>query len=109
MVADIKGPSGNLAAGAAYRPAGTEMQTDALQRRPAEEAANANDSVTLTGTASQLQALERAVAEVPEVDGERVSEVREAVADGTYRIDNERLASRLMRFEVMMSMGAQHQ
>lgn len=108
MVTEIKGPPSGVVTGATQRPTGIDPQAE-LTRAPQGDTAGAADNVSLTTAAAQMQALEKAVAETPEVDLERVNEVREAVADGTYHIDNNQLANRLMRFEVMMSMGARQQ
>jgi negative regulator of flagellin synthesis FlgM len=58
-----------------------------------------NDSVRITDTASRLQSLEARVREASPVDAQRVEQVRQAVTDGTYQVNHERLAERLIAFE----------
>jgi negative regulator of flagellin synthesis FlgM len=59
----------------------------------------ADSSVTLTDAARRLAALERAVANVPEVDTARVEELRSAIESGRYSVDAERIATRLLDLE----------
>lgn len=59
----------------------------------------ASDSLQLTDDAVLLQQLERATAEAPAVDSRRVAEVRRALADGSYRIDAQSIATKLARLE----------
>lgn len=58
-----------------------------------------SDSVKLTGDAVLLQQLEKAAAEAPVVDERRVAEVRQALADGSYRVDPQTVAAKLARME----------
>lgn len=57
------------------------------------------DAVRLTDTASQLKRIESRLASVPDVDQARVDAMRARLARGDYRVDAERLAERLARFE----------
>lgn len=59
-----------------------------------------DDAVSITSTAVNLQRIEASLAAVPEIDGRRVEEIRQQVEAGTYRINAERLADRLIRFEL---------
>lgn len=57
------------------------------------------DSLRLTGEAAGLQALQRELAGPADIDLNRVNEVRAALADGSYRIDPEQIASRMLALE----------
>jgi len=57
------------------------------------------DTVSLTDTAARLQALKAALPALPVVDTQRVEALRKAVADGTYRVDSEKLAEKMVEFE----------
>ncbi|MFD0739015.1 flagellar biosynthesis anti-sigma factor FlgM [Lysobacter koreensis] len=60
-------------------------------------AATAADSVRLTGEAEGLQALERQLGAAPAgIDVARVNAVRTAIADGSYRVDPQQIASRML-------------
>jgi negative regulator of flagellin synthesis FlgM len=63
------------------------------------KAGSSADRVDLTGEARQLQQLERQIASQPVVDRQRVETVRSAVQDGTFRVDAERIAEKLMTLE----------
>jgi len=57
------------------------------------------DSVNLTGEARQLQALEAQIASKPVVDAQRVQAVRTAVENGTFTINPERIADKMISLE----------
>lgn len=55
------------------------------------------DSLRLTGDAEGLQALERRLGAAPAgIDLARVDALRAAIADGTYKVDAEAVASRML-------------
>lgn len=54
------------------------------------------DSVDLTDSARQLQDLQAAVAGTPVVDSSRVDALREAIANGSYKVDPQRVADGLL-------------
>ncbi|WP_297526493.1 flagellar biosynthesis anti-sigma factor FlgM [Thiohalobacter sp.] len=58
-----------------------------------------SDQVTLTPQARQLRALEARIAEQPEVDGNRVAQIREALANGTFEVNAERIAAKMSSLE----------
>lgn len=62
------------------------------------------DSVRLTGEAEGLQALERQLGASPAgIDVARVNEVRAAIADGSYRVDAQRVADRMLALDSALS------
>jgi len=61
------------------------------------------DVVTLTDLGSRLQSLTQSVADVPVVDGKRVEQFRQAIADGSYQVDAQAVADKLANFEAMLS------
>jgi len=58
-----------------------------------------SDRVSLTGEARQLQELEQQVRNEPVVDTQRVEAVRTAVENGTFTINPERIAEKMMSLE----------
>lgn len=57
----------------------------------------ATESVRLTGEAEGLQALERELGAGPAgIDVARVNALRAAIADGSYRVDAQAVASRML-------------
>jgi len=57
------------------------------------------DSLRLTGEAAGLQALQRELAQAPAVDMAKVEAVREELASGTYRINPEKIAERMLELD----------
>lgn len=60
---------------------------------------SAGESVHLTDTANQLRELERQIGTLPVVDAQRVESLRQSIADGSYEVDAERVAEKLIAFE----------
>jgi negative regulator of flagellin synthesis FlgM len=57
------------------------------------------DSLNLTASASQLLELESRIKDMPVVDARMVEEVKRQLATGSFRIDPERSASKLLWME----------
>ena len=61
--------------------------------------APATDQVSLTPEAQQLRNLEEQVAAQPVVDTQKVNTVKELLANGSYEIDPDRIAGKMMSLE----------
>jgi negative regulator of flagellin synthesis FlgM len=59
--------------------------------------------VQITDAARQLAALEQALKSVPVVNEAKVAEIRKAIADGTYKIEPEKIADSLLRNDQEMA------
>lgn len=57
------------------------------------------DTVEITEMASQLKSLEQKLAKQPDVDQDHVNRVRDAIHRGEYRVDPDRVATKMMGFE----------
>lgn len=57
------------------------------------------DSVNITDSARRLFALAQAVHDAPEVDAQRVAALQQAVGNGQYTINPNRIADRLLQME----------
>ncbi|MCH4293815.1 flagellar biosynthesis anti-sigma factor FlgM [Shewanella sp. 3B26] len=60
------------------------------------------DSFVITSQAQQLQSVQSKLASLPEVDQKKVAEIKQAIAEGRYKIDPEKLAANIARFEKEM-------
>lgn len=60
---------------------------------------DAADSLKLTGEATTLQAIERELNTAPAIDAQRVQQVREALQNGSYRINPDAIASRMLELD----------
>jgi negative regulator of flagellin synthesis FlgM len=57
------------------------------------------DTVSLTDTAQTLRGIEQSLEKVPVVDAQRVEAIQQAISNGTYQVDSNRIAERLMGLE----------
>ena len=58
------------------------------------------DSVHITQSARSLAALSQAVQDTPDIDAGRVAATQQALAAGSYTINPERIASRMLQLEL---------
>ncbi|HFE36907.1 MAG TPA: flagellar biosynthesis anti-sigma factor FlgM [Gammaproteobacteria bacterium] len=65
----------------------------------------AADTVSLTGTASQLRALEQQLASLPVVDVQRVDSVKREISNGSYEINPPRIADKMIQMEMAINQG----
>ena len=63
----------------------------------------AGDTVSLTGTAAKLRSLEEQLATQPVVDAQRVDSIRRAIANGTYEINPQRVADKMIQIDSAIS------
>ncbi len=83
-----------VAAGPAVPKANTE--------RPAPQPKGSqvlSTDVQITRTARALAALEQSVRDLPAVDQSRVAAIRQRLDDGSYQLDSQRIADKLLRME----------
>ena len=61
-----------------------------------------SDTVSLTDTSAQLRSIESSLASLPVVDTQRVEAIKLAIADGSYQVDAESVADKLIDFEQIL-------
>lgn len=99
MAIEIKGVPQSL-----LTPAGDSNEAKGVQGEPtaaqrATGTPSTGDTVTITDTAAKLSRLEAGLAELPVVDTQRVEAIQQALANGNYEINAERIADKLLRME----------
>ena len=57
------------------------------------------EPVTLSDQAQQLQKITDKLSDQPTVNSARVAELKQAIAEGSYQVDSERVASKMLNFE----------
>lgn len=90
-------------AGAAQAGRNESVQTPKAQTATTPEAtasqARAGENVQLSREAQQLQKVNEKLREQPVVNRERVAQLKQAIADGSYQVDPQRVAAKLLNFE----------
>lgn len=64
---------------------------------------SASDKVTFTSTALHLQELEKLVASQPVIDTQRVNEIRNSIENGSFSINPERIADKMISLETALA------
>ena len=82
------------------QPTPVENQNNGTGKAAGEQSSVAtSDRVSLTGEAQKLKELESELATQPVVDSQRVNAVRNALEDGSFAVDPQRIAEKLISLE----------
>jgi negative regulator of flagellin synthesis FlgM len=57
------------------------------------------DTVSLTDTSERLRNLENTLANLPVVDTQRVEAIQQAIAEGSFEINAEKIAEKMLQFD----------
>lgn len=69
---------------------------------PGARGGSTGDQVTLTDTARRLSEVVQTASAQPAVDSARVEEIRQAIREGRYEVNPERIAEKLMKTEELL-------
>lgn len=76
---------------------GGDNKTRSTRSAPASASATSSSSeVELSSVAAKLQEIERALSNVPVVDADRVAEIKQAIAEGRFKVDSGKVADGLI-------------
>lgn len=73
-----------------------ESRTRSVANTGSAGAAAAGDKVELSSLSASMQQAEAAMAEVPVVDQSRVDEIKQAISEGHFKVDAEKVADGLI-------------
>lgn len=93
-----------------YKTTGTtggDTKVRATRASPAQTASSSSD-VELSPLASQLKQLQSSVSDVPQVDAAKVSEIKQAIADGRFEVHPEKIADGLINSVRQMLQAQTH-
>jgi len=74
----------------------TSTQAASAEQNKAQSPATRGENVKLSNQAKNLNQLEQKLGEYPEMDDDRVSQIRAALEDGSYKVDAEKLAQKML-------------
>lgn len=74
---------------------GSPTDADSLTSAPS----SSGENVQLSPEAQQLQQVSEKLRDMPSVDNDRIAQLRQAIADGSYKVNSQQLASRIIAFE----------
>lgn len=106
MAIDFNRPSGAVTPPSTGRSSNVQNTERPSAQQPTAEAvkntgsaAVSGESVQLSPEAQRLQQTAEKLSQQPSVDQERVAQIKQAIADGSYQVDPQRVASKLLAFE----------
>ncbi len=83
----------------------SQLKASVEKHLPAAESgkSSASDTVSLSENAVQLGKVDNTSVAAPVVDTKRVEEVKQAISDGSFKVDAEKIADKLMKFETVLT------
>ncbi|MBB4811849.1 MULTISPECIES: flagellar biosynthesis anti-sigma factor FlgM [Pseudomonas] len=103
MVIDFNRLNNSPATSGTARTTGAKESAETKAPAPAKteqtSASQSGESVHLSNEAQQLQKVTDSLRDQPVVNKARVAELKQAIADGSYKVDSNRVASKLLNFE----------
>lgn len=79
----------------------TASSTQSVDSTHSTVKSGASDQVELSNQAQTLKKLESKLADLPDVDEERVAAIKSAIENGEYQINNTQIAEKLLRSDAL--------
>ena len=89
----------NAAQGKKTSPASDNNNTVSIDSKQG----NASDQITLTNSGKLIQQLEQQLQDIPVVDLEKVTQIRENINSGNHDISSARIAQKFTQYENLLS------
>lgn len=83
-------PNGGRSSGVNAKDSAPQTERTSTQER------NSRDSVILSQEAQSMNRLEESMANLPDVDSERVATIKQAIAEGRFEFDAQRIAENML-------------
>ncbi|WP_040262281.1 flagellar biosynthesis anti-sigma factor FlgM [Pseudomonas massiliensis] len=99
MVIDFRSVTGSTQVSSTTRTSGTKSVGAVDDVKSVEGTKQAGESVQLSDVAQHLQKVTDSLGTDAPVNASRVAELKQQIADGTYKVDSDRVASKMLSFE----------
>lgn len=103
MVAEINGPSGSAINALDQRGTKISQASEPSEAPDTKTQASGAEVVTLTDLAARLQQLTQSVADLPVADRQKIESLRQSIADGSYVVEPNLVAEKLVALESLLS------
>ena len=100
---NVSSPSGSSRAGITQANDGAALSANKVATvttaAAQPNASKSGESVQLSSEAKHLQKVTDKLRDLPEVNKDQVARLKQAISDGSYQVDSQRVASKLLDFE----------
>ncbi|WP_286236870.1 flagellar biosynthesis anti-sigma factor FlgM [Neptuniibacter halophilus] len=102
MINDITGLSSSQTTSTRARSGDTPAAKTGGNGTPTQSPSSKGDTVKLSSAAVALQNVEKKLADTPDVDNERVAQLKQEIESGNYQINAERVAEKMLNFDNLL-------
>lgn len=100
---DITNINSNRAHISSNQNSSIKNRNEAKHSEATESSAALSDRVTLTDAASRLKDIEQQLGKTSSVDDKRVAQMQNAISNGDYAVNANRIADKMLAFEDFMN------